>query len=189
MAHFYYAQEWVKREALSNAEREARCRKIAKILGRAHNTIDDAMKLPDSSLANDLISGWWEGTSEYAEAAGGWVDLLYIRREFDKALESLTALQAGAVRAADAAHKGRGRPLGKSVLPPDYIYSLAAVYRRHTGSKPGAGDGPFARFLLAFLSAIGHRHNLTDCSVIEAIKDVRTHSLQNPTSLPSPFDN
>jgi hypothetical protein len=142
LAHRYYVQEWVKREARSNADRETRCREIGETLGRAREMIDEAMSVPD--LANDLIWAWWEGTSEFSEAAGAFVDLLYIEREFEKVLESLAALTAGAIQAADGAHKGRGRPHGTSVLPRDYILGLASVYRNSTGSKPGAGQGQIA---------------------------------------------
>lgn len=186
MAHFYFTQEMVKREAISNAEREARCRKIAESLGRARNMIDDAMRAPD--LANDLIWGWWGGTSESAEA---WAEVknvepLYIKRQFEKLLEGLAALEAGAVRAADGAHKGRGRPRGTSVLPPDYIIALAAVYRSSTGSKPGAGDGPFAKFVMEFLTAL--RRNIEYESVIDAIQDARALSFEDGGVALSPFD-
>jgi hypothetical protein len=103
-------------------------------------------------------------------------------------VEGLAALEAGAVRAADETHKGRGRPRGTSVLPPGCLIALASVYRSSTGSKPGAGDGPFAKFVLEFLTALGRR-NIEYESVIAAIKDARTRSLQNPTGwAPSPFD-
>jgi hypothetical protein len=189
LARLFHAQDLEKQKAMSNAEREARFRKIAEILGRARDLIDDAMNAPDLALANDLVSGWWEGTSEYAEAAGRWADLLYIQSEFKKTLENLAALQSGAVRAADGAHKGRGRPRGGLVLTPNHIYSLADVYRSSTGSKPRAGEGPFARFVLAFLSAIERGHIVTDAHVIALIKGSRTYSLQSPGSEPSPFDD
>lgn len=186
LARLYYAREWVKRETMSNADREARHRKIAETLRHAREMIEGAMNTPN--LANDLVWAWWEGTSEYREAAGRFVDLLYIEREFEKALEGLAALAVGALRAADGAHKGRGRPRGTSSLPPDFINALAGVYRSSTGSKPGAGDGPFARFVLAFRGAIG-RHAEMD-TVIDAIKDARTYSLQHPSGWgPSPFDD
>jgi hypothetical protein len=185
LARNYYAEESVKREVMGNADREARCRKIATILGRARAMIDDAMRAPD--LANDLIWGWWGGTSECADA---WAEVrnvepLYIKRQFEKLLEGLAALEAGAVRAADGAHKGRGRPRGTSVLPPDYIIALAAVYRSSTGSKPGAGDGPFAKFVMEFLTAL--RRNIEYESVIGAIQDARALSFQDGGVALSPF--
>jgi hypothetical protein len=186
LAHRYYVREWVKREARSSADREARFREIGGTLGRAREMIDEATSAPD--LADDLIWAWWEGTSEFSEARGAFVDLLYIEREFEKVLESLATLTAGAIRAADRVHKGRGRPRGTSVLPQDYIIGLASVYRNSTGSKPGAGQGPFAWFVSAFCSAIG-RQVITDATVIDAIKDARSHLLQNPSGWgPSPFD-
>jgi hypothetical protein len=61
------------------------------------------------------------------------------------------------------------------------------LYRDTTGSKPGAGDGPFAKFVMKFLNALGR--NIEYESVIDAIKDARTRSLQNSIGwAPSPFD-
>jgi hypothetical protein len=186
LARLYYARDRVKQEATSNADREARYRKIAETLMHAREMIEGAINTPD--LANDLVSAWWEGTTEYQEAAGRFVDLLYIEREFEKALDELAALATGAARAADGAHKGRGRPRGTSALSADFIYALAGVYRSSTGSKPGAGKGPFARFVLAFRTAIG-RHAEMD-AVIDAIKEARTYSLQHPSGWgSSPFDD
>jgi hypothetical protein len=186
LARNYYAEELVKREIMPNAERVARCRNIATILERARAMIDDAMRAPD--LADDLILGWWGGTSESAEA---WAEVrdvepLYIKRQFEKLLEGLAALESGAVRAADGAHKGRGRPRGTSVLPLYYIIALAAVYRSSTGSKPGAGDGPFAKFVMEFLAAL--RRNIEYESVIDAIKDARALLFQDGEIALSAFD-
>lgn len=187
LAYLYYARERVKREAMSAADREARCRAIADALRTARNKIEEAMTNPD--LANDLTWAWWEGTSEYVDTAGQSVDLLYIEREFEKVVKGLAALQAGAIRAAGDAHKGRGRPRGTSVLPQSYIIALAGLYRDHTGLQPGAGEGPFARFVCAFLAALG-RNYIAETTVIDAIKDARARALANPSKWgPSPFDD
>lgn len=143
-----------------------------------------------SDVGNDLISGWWESTSEYAEAEGRFVDLLHIQREFEKVVTSLTTLETAATRAADDMPKRRGRPRGTATMPRDFIEGLAAVYRDATGSKPGAGDGPFAKFVVKFLTALG-RGMIEYETVIEAIKDARRWTLKRPAATkwgPSPFD-
>ena len=67
-------------------------------------------------------------------------------------------------------------------LPCEFRVNKAKLTRRR------AGDGPFARFVLAFRAAIG-RHAEMD-TVIDAIKDARTYSLQHPSGWgPSPFDD
>jgi hypothetical protein len=75
-------------------------------------------------------------------------------------------------------------------MPRDYIEALAAVYRDKTGSKPGAGNGPFAKFVMEFLTALGRR-NIEYETVIKAIKDARRWTLKRPAATKwgaSPFD-
>lgn len=187
LAHQYFHREWVKQEVTKPAVRQAQLREIARVLERARDMISEVTQ---SDVGNDLISGWWEGTSEYAEAEGRFVDLLYIQREFEKVVISLSALETAATRAADGVSTRRGRPKGTAIMPQDYIEALAAVYRNTTGSRPGAGDGPFAKFVMEFLTALG-RHNIQYESVIDAIKDARRWALKRPAATkwgPSPFD-
>ena len=158
------------------------------MLERARDMISEAMQ---SDVGNDLIAGWWEGASEYAEVEGRFVDLLYIEREFETVVTSLAALETAATRAADNVSTRRGRPKGTAILPRHFIEALAAVYRDTTGSKPGAGDGPFAKFVMEFLTALGHR-NIQYESAIDAIKDARRWALKRPAASkwgPSPFDD
>jgi hypothetical protein len=143
----YLHREWLKQRVTKPSDRQAQLRDIAKVLERARDMISEAMQ---SDAGNDLISGWCEGTSEYAEAEGRFVDLLYIKHEFEKVVTSLAALETAATRAADDMPTRRGRPRGTATMPRDYIEGLAAVYRDTTGSKPGAGYGPFAKLLWNF---------------------------------------
>ncbi len=188
LASQYFHWEWVKQEVTKPADRQAQLRDIAKVLQRARGVISGAIQ---SDVADDLISGWWEGTSEYAEAKGHFVDLLYIQREFEKVVTSLATLETAAIRAADNVPTRRGRPKGTAIMPRNFIEALAAVYRDATGSKPGAGDGAFAKFVMEFLTALGRR-NIEYESVIDAIKDARTWSLTRAAADkwgPSPFDD
>jgi hypothetical protein len=43
------------------------------------------------------------------------------------------------------------------------------VFHNSTGEMPGAGDGPFARFVYAFLGALGPCY-FTHSSLVDAIK-------------------
>ena len=187
LAHQYFHRERVKQKVTTPADRQARLRAIAKVLERARDMIGEASQ---SDVGDDLISGWWEGSSEYAEAEGRFVDLLYIEREFEKVVTSLAALETAAICAADGVPTRRGRPKGTAIMPRDYIEALAAVYRDKTGSKPGAGDGPFAKFVMEFLTALGRR-NIEYETVIDAIKDARRWALKRPAATKwgaSPFD-
>jgi hypothetical protein len=173
-----------KKELMPAAEQVTRLHELKKVFGKARVMADKAMQ---DDVGAALFTSWWEGTSEYAEAGGRFVDLLYIDREFEKVVASLAALETAAIRAASNVRTGRGRPKGTAILPRNYIEALAVGYRDWTGLKPGAGDGPFARFVCKFLAALGR--NIEYESVIDAIKDARTRSLQIPSGgAPSPFD-
>jgi hypothetical protein len=109
--------------------------------------------------------------------------------EMKKTVEGLTSLESAAIEAAKKARNKPGRPKGTSVLPLEYVIALALAYRNSTGLKPGAGPGPFARFVCEFLSAVGRR-NLAAESVIEAIKNARAVApvlLAAQSRGPSPF--
>lgn len=184
LAGTYLWEERAKKELMPAAAQVARLRELEKIFGKARVMADKAMQ---DDVGAALCTSWWEGTSEYAEAGGRFVDLLYIDREFEKVVASLAALETAAIRAASNVPTGRGRPKGTAILPRGYIEALAVGYRDSTGLKPGAGYGPFAKFVCQFLAALGR--NIEYESVIDAIKDARTRSLQNPGGwAPSPFD-
>jgi hypothetical protein len=184
LAGTYLWEGMAKKELMPAAEQVARLRELEKIFGKARVMADKAMQ---DDVGAALCTSWWEGTSEYAEALGRFVDLLDIDREFEKVVAILAALETAAIRAASNLPTGRGRPKGTAILPRGYIEALAVGYRDWTGLKPGAGVGPFARFVCKFLAALGR--NIEYESVIDAIKDARTRSLQNPSGwAPSPFD-
>jgi hypothetical protein len=187
VASFYFWRDTVKQEMMSDANRIGRLRELAKAFRKAHDLVDDAMP---NDVGNDLRWAWWQGTREYARAKGRFVDFLYIERKFEKVVTSLIALEAAAVRAADDVPRRRGRPRANGILPPGDIEGLAAVYRDITRSRPGAGGGPFAKFVSDFLTAVG-RGNIQYDSVIDAIKDARRRALEHAPGTrwgPSPFD-
>jgi hypothetical protein len=189
LAYAHYMLLQIEQETVIPAERKTRYRDIANALAHAHRLIEEAMRSTD--LEDDLINSWWQGTTEYAEANGRFVDVLYIVNEFKKKIAELAALQSAAARAAEEVQRGRGRPKGTSVLPSRYIRELARLYRNHTGLKPGAGQGPFARFAMAYLTAIGHGNvgSVTEATLIDIIKDIRSRMRRNPTGgKPSPFE-
>jgi hypothetical protein len=191
LASTYYWKARVKQEVMPVADREARLRELEKALGKARAMVDEAM---ENDVGDALCSSWWEGTSEYAEAEGRFVDLLYIEREFKTVVTSLATLETAALRAASEAHEkraGHSGPRRRTMLP-DYIEPLAAVYRSSTGAMPGAGYGPFVRFICAFLAAI--RANKSEEYVVELVQDARSrtrthHSKWGPSAFDdSPFD-
>ena len=118
------------------------------------------------------------------EGQSDFVDLHF----FEKTGALLAALEAVALRAADEVVTKRGRPKGTAILPSDFIATLAFIYRESTQSKPGAGEGPFARLCVAFLAALGRR-DITDESVFEGIKDTRVWAQNSKWSSGSLFDD
>jgi hypothetical protein len=176
----HFATQRIEKEAMGAAERKKRYHEIANILTRARSMVDDAMRSPD--LADGLIDSWWQGTTECAEAGSRFVDLLYIEDEFKKVMKGLAALEEAAARAFSGVQTADGRPRGSTNA---YIYLLADLYRGCTGLKPGAGHGPFARFVRAYLTATGR--NLEAESVVEIIQDSRAEARRN-ASQASPFE-
>jgi len=183
-AYQYLAREKVKQNITSSPDHEARYRAIADAMQRARSMIAEVRQY---DLAGYLIREWLQGTKQLADATEQYRDLLYFELELEKITESLTKLEGAANQVADEAQRGRGRPKGNSVLPWNYIYALAGDYRNSTGRKPGAGSGPFSRFVWEFLIALG-RPNVEYVSVVDAIKDTRSWARMHPEPGPSPFD-
>jgi hypothetical protein len=137
---------------LGNALRDARC------------TADEAMKT--------VRVHWFV---EWAEANGNpdFLDPIIDRfgEEFDKRVAGLAVLETAAFRAAETVRKKKGRPPGSAVLPHDFIVNLERAYRDITKRNAGAGRGPFFRFVIEFLTALGRE--CSDETAIEAIKAAR----------------
>jgi hypothetical protein len=184
LAEWYFWRERTKQEAIPGAARVKLLGQLAKALGRAH-----AVAKKDDVI-NDLFKASFEATNgPFTSAANQNIGSSAISRSLNvinKAVAGLLILETTARGAAANIHRPDGRPKGTSVLPPEYIVRLAMLFRSSTGTKPGAGEGPFARFVSAFLDAVGRA--IAESAVFDAIKDARTRSLQQPSGWPpSPF--
>jgi hypothetical protein len=187
-AEIYFWRARTKQEIVPPAARASRLHELAKALGKARGLIDEAMQ---DEVGERLFSAWCEENVRYDIDLTGPLTLVRIDDEFDKAVAVLAALERAAFRAADEVPKGRGRPKGTAILPSDFIEGLAEVYQNSTGSKPGAGSGPFARFVHTFLTALG-RGNIEYDSVVDAIKDARGRARMRLAAIKwgsSPFDD
>jgi hypothetical protein len=178
----------VKQETMPAADREARLRELAKGLGKARGITDKAMR---DDVGGDLFSAWWEGTDEPLSVVRD-DDGSIVRTAdelFKEAVAGLAALETAALRAAGEAHEERTRHRGprRGTVPPDCIDTLWVLYRGSTGVEPGAGHGPFVRFVRAFLAAI--RANISEDYVVELVKDARSRVRANSIKWgPSPFE-
>ena len=190
LAHTHYWQTRVKQETMPAADREARLRELAKALGKARSMTDKAMQ---DDVSNDLFSAWWEGTDEPLSVVrddNGSIVLVRTAEElFKEAVADLAALETAALRAASEAHeRTRHRGRRRWTVPPDCINALWVLYRGSTGVEPGAGHGPFVRFVCAFLAAI--RANVSEDYVVDLVKDARSQVRGNSSKWgPSPFES
>jgi hypothetical protein len=185
LARSHIAKRNVRR-ATKPAYRIDRLRVIAKILRRSHRLVDRTMQ---TDIGDDLFSAWWEVTGSEHAKPDGTFDPRYMERVFKQLVKSLSVLENAASYGADHVERAkRGKP---SVLTRDDIWNLAVVYRESTSSIPGAGEGPFADFVMKFLIATGRPDDIGYESLIEAIKDARRWALTHPVARkwgPSPFD-
>jgi hypothetical protein len=176
----------VKQVVVPAAQRRERLHDLATALGRARRMAEKAMQ---DEVGNDLFSAWHEANVRYDLDPTGPLTLVRIDHEFAKLIAGLATLQTAARRAADDVRPKGGRPKG-GFFPRGCIEGLAAVYLNGTGLTPGAGDGPFARFVMKFLTAVG-RDDIEYEIVIDAIKNERQRALMRPAASgadPSPFD-
>jgi hypothetical protein len=197
LARFYFRQGRVKQATMPAADRIERLRDIAKILRRVRRLVDRAMQ---SDVGTDLFSAWCEENAYFRHDPEDLAppltpvrikvfDPVRTKGEFDKVCAGQATLETAASRAAvDVPPTKRGRP---AILSRDDIWNLAALYRDSTGSIPGAGDGPFAKFVMTVLIATGRPDDIEYGSITEAIKGARQWALMHPVARkwgPSPFD-
>jgi hypothetical protein len=181
IAWMYFWHEGERRRTTPAADRVRRLRELAKALGRARRLVEKAIQ---DDVGNDLFSAWCDANVRYDIDPAPPLTLVRIDDEFEKVIASLPALEIAALRAADEIPKKDGRPRGTALLRWDFIEVLAKIYRNSTDSKPGAGDGPFARFVYEFITALGRR-NVEYPSIVDAIKDTRNQVRMRS----SPFDD
>jgi hypothetical protein len=173
IAEGYFWEISMREGSMPVAERVKRLRQLAKVAGRARDLVERAMR---DDVGSDLFRGRCAEAQISAASLAqkrDWSVLGSIADEIENAVLVLTTVESAARRAAVDLRSGRGRPKGSAVLTRHSVYALARVFRQSTRRKPGAGDGPFARFVYAFLMAVGRRV-LEYESVVDVIKDARS---------------
>jgi hypothetical protein len=182
--YFWFGRR--KAEVVSAAQQRERLRDLAKVLGLARRKAELAMQ---DDVGEALFRAWRDVNVNDRDLnldLTGPHTLVRIDHEFEKLIANLAILEAAARGAADDVRTKDGRPKGR-FLPKGCIKVLATVYRDGTGLRPGAGDGPFAKFVMEFLTALG-RDDIEYESVIDEIKDERRRVLMASKGRPSPFD-
>jgi hypothetical protein len=183
LAGMYCWEARVKDETMPSGDRAKRLLILAKALGKARSLTDAAMK---DDVGDDLFSAWQKEINEppvsMVRNDDGSLSLVQNAEEkFNKEVAGLAALEVAAGKAANEARRqrvGGGRPRGTSALPPGYILTLADFYRKSTATEPVMGDGPFARFVRAFLDAVGQEDRITERHLIEMIEDAFVEGAQ-----------
>jgi hypothetical protein len=143
-------------------DRAKMLRQLGSALRVARRKADEAMKTGHWFVEWAIANGNPDFTDPRIE--------LY-QNEFETRVARLKGLEEAAYQAAETVRKKRGRPQGTTVVPHDFILNLEHAYRDITKRNAGAGSGPFFRFVMEFLTALGRE--CSDETVIEAIKAAR----------------
>jgi hypothetical protein len=172
LAQAYFLQ----REMPSAPERRASLLKLAEALDRARSLAENVRQ---DNAGSELISHLFDGTlprdppGQLIQNEDGSIGVVYLERlDFEKLVPALSAYQAAVLRVANYLPSPRsGKP---PFLPSTFIRALAEVYLGSTGRKPGAGVGPFVRFVMLFRAALDPSYEApddADRSVIDAVQD------------------
>jgi hypothetical protein len=172
-------------ESIAPAVRRKKLETLASALEKADGVVHDVL---ENDAGGDLFYAWWGGPSD-PDADGVCLGQSHFEHAFRKEVAVLASLAEAADRAAKDVPAADGRPKGTRVFGKKFIVALAAVYRFTTREKPGAGDGPFAKFVCAVLDALGLYNDaegermadkLTYLSIVDLIKEARAWSLAPP---------
>jgi hypothetical protein len=168
----YLVKRDIEEREVPAADRRDRFTRIAQASRQARDLVNKAMKY---DVGNALFLAFMETIeATKTDVIDEGSDPYYMRREFRKVMDSLATLESAALRATKYARTRRGRP---TLLPQWFIEALAGEYLSATATKPGAGDGRFAKFVMEIMAALGYSgEELKYESVIDAIKVARTRA-------------
>jgi hypothetical protein len=172
LAEAYFLQ----REMPPAFTRKASLLKLAEILGEARNLAEEVRQ---DNAGAELISHLFDGTlphdppGQLIPSKDGSIEMVYFDRlDFEEMVPALSAYEAAVQRSANYLPS---TPPGQApFLPPTFIRALAEVYLGSTERKPGAGAGPFARFVMLFRAALDPSYEASDDadrSVVDAVQD------------------
>jgi hypothetical protein len=140
-----------------------------KLLCQLGNALRDARRKADEAMKTSHWFMEWAIANGNPDFTDGRIERY--QEEFETRVARLKGLEEAAYQAAETVRKKRGRPPGTTALPHDFILNLEKAYRNITKKKAGAGSGPFFRFVIEFLTALGRE--CSDETVNEAIKAAR----------------
>ena len=167
VAWLYFWRKRVNQETRPAKDRSKRLSKIATILTKARRTFDDAKQ---DTLIDELYSAWCDLNISDDAVPDGPLEIVRLPDEFDKVLAAFLALEAAALRALEEEAPST-KPGPAPVLPAEFILVLADVYLELTGRIPGAGQGPFYRFVMQFRAATDLSYKTEDESGDERVDE------------------
>ncbi len=173
----WYFEDRTKQRTMHGNDHVKRLRELKDALGSARGVADKAMR---DGFVYDLARAWIAATNISPTTTTRTDFGIRITATIKKLVVGLAALETLAGRAADNVPMRRGRPKGTAVLPADYIHGLARVFKESTGRRPSRVEGPFARFVRVFLTALGEGDALSEKYVVEMIKTARTQIRKDP---------
>ena len=166
MAWLYFWRKRLEHEGRPARDRSKRLRKIANVLGKACRLFDEAKQ---DALIDHVYSAWCDQNVRDDTVPEGPLVLVRLEDEFDKVLAALSTLEAATLRALE--DKPNTKPGPAAALQSDFIEALATMYLELTGREPGAGLGPFYRFVMNFRAAIDLSYKTKDESGDERVNE------------------
>jgi hypothetical protein len=127
------------------------------------------------TVGSDLFSAWFDGPprdprGEIVRDDDGSLRVQHVAEtDFEEMVASLGSCQAATLRAAKNVPATPPGPVPS--LPLRYIGGLADAYQDLTGRNPGAGVGPFYRFVMKFRAALDPSYKTEDESGDERLDE------------------
>jgi hypothetical protein len=162
-----------QRSAVPASERVEKLLQFGNALRSARQVADEVMPV----VRGHVFVKWCEanGNPDFTHPV-----ITTYETAFENLVAGLAALEDAAFRAAEDVRTRPGALAGTSILPHHVVLQLESTYREITKRKAGAGSGPFARFVMKFLNALGR--SLEMGSVEDAIKDAKKREESNPAT-------
>jgi hypothetical protein len=184
-AEFYFWEQRMRENTPPNDLRVKNLAALERQLSAARTLLNQ------NDVAFDLMRAIFQARdNDGSQTTRGDISLAssQILKELNVAAVHLRKLEIAASKAAANAKRKGGRPKNSSAISSDYIIGLARCYRLATNKVPGAGEGPFASFVGAFLDAVGR--SIAPSSVIGLIRQARKEAplLHRGGGLKSPFE-
>jgi hypothetical protein len=152
LARLYFGLKWERPQQRAAADRRVRLSKFAKSLRKAHRLFDE--------IKHDEFIMYLH--CRYGTQQERLIEPVRPNDELDKVLVALSTLEAAACFALNDDFYTPFPPGPVAALSLEFIEILARIYESATGRPPGAGQGPFYRFVMNFRAAVDLSYKTKD---------------------------